>query len=35
MAKKNIDSVELLLSKLDRMQLADFIRQECAADRQV
>lgn len=34
MAKKNIDSVEVLLSKLDRMQLADFIRQECAADRQ-
>lgn len=34
MAKKNIDSVELLLSKLDRMQLADFIRKECAADRQ-
>ena len=29
MEKKKIDGVELLLSKLDKKQLADFIRQEC------
>ena len=32
MAKKKIDDVDLLLSKLDKMQLADFIRKECAND---
>ncbi|MBD5230574.1 MAG: hypothetical protein HDS66_00170 [Bacteroidales bacterium] len=30
MAKKKIDYVDLLLSKLDKTQLADFIRKECA-----
>ena len=32
MAKKKIDYVDLLLSKLDKTQLADFIRKECAND---
>ena len=35
MAKKKIDDVDLLLSKLDKIQLADFIRKECANDRQL
>ena len=35
MAKKKIDDVNLLLSKLDKMQLADFIRNECANNRQL
>ena len=35
MAKKKIDNVELLLSKLDKKQLADFIRKECANDGQL
>ena len=30
MTKKKIDDVELLLSKLDKKQLTDFIRKECA-----
>lgn len=32
MEKKETDNVELLLSKLDKKQLADFIRRECAND---
>ena len=32
MAKKKIDDVDLLLSKLDKIQLADFIRKECTND---
>ena len=32
MAKKKKDDVELLLSKLDKKQLANFIRKECAND---
>lgn len=32
MTKKIIDNVDLLLSKLDRTQLEDFIRKECTAD---
>ncbi len=32
MTKKKTDNVELLLSKLDKKQLADFIRKECAND---
>ena len=35
MAKKKMDNVELLLSKLDRKQLADFIRKECVNDSQL
>lgn len=35
MAKKIIDNVELLLSKLDKKQLADFIRKECVNDSQL
>lgn len=35
MAKKKIDKIELLLSKLDKNQLADFIRKECADDGQL
>lgn len=35
MAKKKTDNVELLLSKLDKKQLADFIRKECANDGQL
>lgn len=35
MAKKKKDDVELLLSKLDKKQLADFIRKECANDGQL
>lgn len=34
MAKKKTDKMELLLSKLDKKQLADFIRKECANDGQ-
>ena len=34
MATKNIDKVDLLLSKLDRKQLADFIRKECCGNKQ-
>lgn len=34
MTKKKIDDVELLLSKLDKKQLTDFIRKECANDSQ-
>ena len=33
MAKKKIEDVDLLLSKLDKIQLADFIRKECVNDR--
>lgn len=29
MKNKKIDNVELLLSKLDKRQLGDFIRKEC------
>lgn len=32
MTKRKIDDVELLLSKLDKKQLTDFIRKECAND---
>ena len=32
MTTKIIDNVDLLLSKLDRTQLEDFIRKECTAD---
>lgn len=35
MAKKKINNVELLLSKLDKNQLADFIRKECLNDSQL
>lgn len=35
MAKKKKDNVELLLSKLDKQQLADFIRKECANNGQL
>lgn len=35
MATKKIDDVELLLSKLDKQQLADFIRKECANNGQL
>lgn len=35
MAKKKIDNVELLLSKLDKKQLTDFIRKECVNDSQL
>lgn len=34
MAKKKINAVDLLLSKLDREQIEDFIRKECAHDGQ-
>ena len=34
MAKKVIDGVEMLLSKLDKRQIADFIRKECSSSRQ-
>ena len=34
MAKKKINTVDLLLSKLDREQIEDFIRKECAHDGQ-
>lgn len=34
MAKQNIDQVDLLLSKLDKKQLADFIRKECSINGQ-
>lgn len=34
MLKKNVDNIELLLSKLDKAQLCEFIREECAGDRQ-
>lgn len=34
MATKNIDKVDLLLSKLDKKQLADFIRKECLGNKQ-
>lgn len=34
MANKKSDKVDLLLSKLDKKQLADFIRKECVNDRQ-
>jgi len=34
MANKETDKIELLLSKLDKKQLADFIRKECAGDSQ-
>lgn len=34
MAKEKIDNVDLLLSKLDKKQLADFIRKECVNNRQ-
>lgn len=34
MATKNIDKVDLLLSKLDKKQLADFIRKECSINGQ-
>lgn len=35
MAKKKIDDVNLLLSRLDKQQLADFIRKECSYNRQL
>lgn len=35
MAKKKIGNLELLLSKLDKKQLVDFIRKECANDAQL
>ena len=35
MAKKKKDNVELLLSKLDKQQLADFIRKECTNNGQL
>lgn len=34
MANKKIDNVEILLSKLDKRQLSDFIRKECINDGQ-
>lgn len=34
MSKQKIDNVELLLSKLDKKQLGDFIRKECVNDSQ-
>lgn len=34
MAKQNIDKIDLLLSKLDKKQLADFIRKECSINGQ-
>ena len=33
MQKKKITDVELLLSKLGKQQLCEFIREECADDR--
>lgn len=33
MAKQNMDKVDILLSKLDKKQLADFIRKECSINR--
>ncbi|MBO5180497.1 MAG: hypothetical protein J6B92_01235 [Paraprevotella sp.] len=35
MANKKIDNVEILLSKLDKRQLGDFIRKECINDGQL
>ncbi len=34
MANTKINDVELLLSKLDKTQIADFIKRECANDGQ-
>ena len=34
MAKQKKDKIDLLLSKLDKTQLADFIRKECSNNRQ-
>ena len=34
MLKKKVDDIELLLSKLDKAQLCEFIKEECAGDRQ-
>ena len=33
MNRKELNDIELLLSELDRQQLCDFIRVECANDR--
>lgn len=35
MANKKIDDVEILLSKLDKRKLSDFIRKECINDSQL
>ena len=35
MSTRNIDKVDLLLSKLDKTQLADFIRKECCNSKQL
>ena len=34
MAKQKKDKIDLLLSKLDKTQFADFIRKECSNNRQ-
>lgn len=34
MANKKFDNIEILLSKLDKEQLSDFIRKECINDGQ-
>ena len=34
-AKKKIDKVDLLLSELDKTQLANFIKKECSDSRQL
>lgn len=35
MSTRNIDKVDLLLSKLDKTQIADFIRKECCNSKQL